>query len=56
MNTEYQDLKPVTRSQVIHPTINEVLVKALSELQRPSAPDQDQWTIAKEFIKCSPAE
>lgn len=56
MNTEHQDLKPVTRSQVIHPTINEVLVKALSDLQRPSAPDQDQWMIAKEFIKCSRAE
>ena len=56
MNTEHQDLKPVTRSQVIHPTINEVLVKAFSELQRPSAPDQDQWLIAKEFIKCIPPE
>jgi pyruvate/2-oxoglutarate dehydrogenase complex dihydrolipoamide dehydrogenase (E3) component len=56
MNTELQDLRPVTRSQVIHPTINEVLVKAFSELQRPSAPDQDQWLIAREFIKCSRAE
>lgn len=56
MNTEYQDLEPVTRSQVIHPTINEVLVKAFSELQSPSAPDQDHWMIAREFIKCSPAE
>ena len=55
MNTEYQDLKPVTKSQVIHPTINEVLVKAFSELQGPSTPDQE-WMIAKEFIKCSPAE
>ena len=56
MNTEYQDLKPVIKSQVIHPTINEVLVKAFSELQSPSTPDQDHWMIAKEFIKCSPAE
>jgi dihydrolipoamide dehydrogenase len=28
MNTEYQDLMPVIKSQVIHPTINEVLVRA----------------------------
>ena len=28
MNTEDQDLNPVTKSQVIHQTINEVLVKA----------------------------
>ena len=34
MNTEYQDLMPVIRSQVIHPTLNEVLVRAFSELQR----------------------
>jgi dihydrolipoamide dehydrogenase len=56
MNTEDQDLKPVTRSQVIHPTINEVLVKAFSELQSPGTPDRNCWMIAKEFIKCSPAE
>ena len=35
MNTEYQDLMPVIRSQVIHPTINEVLVRAFSELEHP---------------------
>ena len=35
MNTEYQDLMPVIRSQVIHPTLNEVLVRAFSQLQRP---------------------
>ncbi|VVB71479.1 Dihydrolipoyl dehydrogenase [uncultured archaeon] len=33
MNTEYQDIMPVIKSQVIHPTINEVLVRAFSELQ-----------------------
>ncbi len=33
MNTEYQDLMPVIRSQVIHPTLNEVLVRAFSELE-----------------------
>ncbi|MEI6104683.1 MAG: dihydrolipoyl dehydrogenase [Methanothrix sp.] len=35
MNTEYQDLMPVIKSQVIHPTINEVLVRAFSELEHP---------------------
>lgn len=35
MNTDYQDLMPVIRSQVIHPTLNEVLVRAFSQLQRP---------------------
>ncbi len=36
MNTEYQDLMPVIKSQVIHPTINEVLVRAFSELEHPT--------------------
>ncbi len=35
MNTDDQDLRPVIRSQVIHPTINEVLVRAFSELEHP---------------------
>ena len=35
MNTEHQDLMPVIKSQVIHPTINEVLVRAFSELEHP---------------------
>jgi len=35
MNTDDQDLTPVMRSQVIHPTINEVLVRAFSELEHP---------------------
>jgi mycothione reductase len=35
MNTEYLDMMPVIRSQVIHPTINEVLVRAFSELEHP---------------------
>jgi mycothione reductase len=35
MNTEHQDLMPVIESQVIHPTINEVLVQAFSELEHP---------------------
>ena len=35
MNAEHQDMMPVMKSQVIHPTINEVLVKAFSELEHP---------------------
>jgi len=35
MNTDDQDLRPVIRSQVIHPTISEVLVRAFSELEHP---------------------
>ncbi len=35
MNTESQNLMPLVRSQVIHPTINEVLARAFSELERP---------------------
>ncbi len=35
MNTEYQDLMPMIKSQVIHPTISEVLVRAFSELEHP---------------------
>ena len=38
MNTEYQDLVPVIKSQVIHPTINEVLVHAFSNLEHPEHP------------------
>jgi dihydrolipoamide dehydrogenase len=33
MNTERQDLEPVMKSQIIHPTINEVLVRAFSKLE-----------------------
>jgi mycothione reductase len=35
MNTEYQDLMPMIKSQVIHPTINEVLIKAFFLLEHP---------------------
>jgi mycothione reductase len=35
MNTEYQDLMPVIKSQVIRPTINEVLVRTFSKLEHP---------------------
>jgi mycothione reductase len=40
MNTEYQDLVPVIKSQVIHPTINEVLVHAFSNLEHPEHPEK----------------
>jgi hypothetical protein len=33
---QYQDLMPVIKSQVIHLTINEVLVRAFSELVHPT--------------------
>ena len=46
MNTEYQDLMPVMRAQVIHPTLNEVLVRAFSELERPTiTPIADGSTV-----------
>ncbi|UEC42809.1 MAG: Dihydrolipoamide dehydrogenase [Methanothrix sp.] len=35
MNSEYQDLMPLIRSQVIHPTINEVLYNAFANLKHP---------------------
>lgn len=35
MNTDTQDLIPLIRSQVIHPTISEVLARAFSNLKRP---------------------
>jgi mycothione reductase len=38
MDTEHQDLEPMIRSQVIHPSINEVMAKALSNLERPKLP------------------
>jgi mycothione reductase len=38
MNAEYQDLEPLINSQVIHPTLSEVLVKAFSHLKHPYHP------------------
>lgn len=35
MNTEYQDLMPLIRSQIIHPTINEVISNAFANLAHP---------------------
>jgi dihydrolipoamide dehydrogenase len=37
MNTDAQDLHPMIRSQVIHPTISEVLVQAFANLEHPVA-------------------
>ena len=33
MNTDYYDMEPLIRSQVIHPTLSEVIVKAFSSLE-----------------------
>lgn len=35
MNTDYQDLMPMIKSQVIHPTLSEVLVTAFANLEHP---------------------
>jgi mycothione reductase len=35
MNTDYQDLMPMIKSQVIHPTINEVMTNAFANLEHP---------------------
>ncbi len=42
MNTDYQDMMPIIKSQVIHPTINEVLVRAFSELAHPNHNDKSE--------------
>jgi len=42
MNTEYQNMVPLINSQVIHPTINEVIIKAFSELEHPYDFDEPQ--------------
>ena len=34
MNTDHQDLSTIMRSQIIHPTINEVLARAFSRRER----------------------
>ncbi len=35
MNTEYQDLMPMIRAQIIHPTISEVMAQAFANLEHP---------------------
>jgi mycothione reductase len=35
MNTESQDIIPIIKSQVIHPTISEVIIKAFDSLEHP---------------------
>jgi mycothione reductase len=37
MNTDSQDLGPLIRSQIIHPTLNEVLARAFVKLEHPSS-------------------
>lgn len=41
MNTDYQDMMPLINSQVIHPTLNEVIIKAFSELEHSYDLDDD---------------
>jgi dihydrolipoamide dehydrogenase len=41
MNTERQDLGPLISSQVIHPTLSEVIVKAFSNLEHPYHPPKE---------------
>ena len=36
MNTDRQNFEPLSRSQIIHPTLNEVLAHAFINLERPS--------------------
>jgi dihydrolipoamide dehydrogenase len=40
MNTDSQDLDPMMRSQIIHPTISEVMIQAFSELEHPYSEDR----------------
>ncbi len=35
MNTDYQDLMPMIKAQIIHPTISEAVVQAFANLQHP---------------------
>jgi mycothione reductase len=37
MNTDLQNFEPLKRSQIIHPTLNEVLAHAFGALERPSS-------------------
>ena len=47
MNAEYQDLEPLIRSQVIHPTLSEVIVKAFSSLEHPEHFPEGEAAIKK---------
>ena len=40
MNADSQDLAPMMRSQIIHPTISEVMIQAFSELEHPYREDR----------------
>jgi dihydrolipoamide dehydrogenase len=42
MNTDNQDLVPLIRSQVIHPTISEVIAKAFANLERPQDSEEQK--------------
>jgi mycothione reductase len=51
MNTEYQDLMPMIKSQVIHPTISEVLVKAFSRLEHPIPESRSSSAAGEQVIQ-----
>ncbi len=51
MNTEYQDMTPLINSQVIHPTINEVIVNAFSELEHPYDFDDGEDKVQRDTDK-----
>jgi mycothione reductase len=42
MNTEYQDLMPMIKAQIIHPTISEVMAQAFSNLEHPYHHKQEE--------------
>jgi mycothione reductase len=42
MNTEYQDLMPMIRAQIIHPTISEVMAQAFANLEHPYHHKQEE--------------
>lgn len=47
MNAEYQDPEPLIRSQVIHPTLSEVIAKAFANLEHPEHIMMDKLPIGK---------
>ena len=42
MNTDYQDLMPMIKAQIIHPTISEVMAQAFANLEHPYHHEQEK--------------
>ena len=42
MNADRQDMAPLSRSQIIHPTLNEVLAKAFFNLEHPLSKNSEK--------------